>query len=528
MAIAENPFREGLETERLPAPCVFVIFGASGDLTRKKLVPALYNLAVSRLLPPGLSILGFALPEMSEEAFRASMKDAVATFSRRKPLDEAVWGDFVSRLYYESGRFEDPASFDRVKARLEELDRTNGTAGNRVYYLAIPPSLFRLVNDNLANAGLVADPVDTAKHTRIVVEKPFGRDTASGDALNADLHRVFDEQQIFRIDHYLGKETVQNLAALRFGNTIFEPIWNRNHIDHLQITVAEDIGVEQRGKFYEEAGAIRDIVQNHLMQLLTVTAMEPPVSFTADEVRDEKVKVLRALKPLHGTDVARFVIRGQYGPGNFAGHAVTGYRQEANVSPESNVETFVAMRLEVDNWRFAGVPIYVRAGKRLTKRVTEISVHFKHVPHAVLGYARTSPSGGGAARLGRPDPVHVDPDVLAIRIQPDEGIGLRFAAKVPGPSMTLRPVTMDFRYGTVFGGSGPEAYERLILDAMLGDPTLFARADEVHAAWQFVTPILEAWAEAPPSAFPNYAAGTWGPDEAFGLIERDGRSWRRL
>jgi glucose-6-phosphate 1-dehydrogenase len=528
MTNAANPFRAGLESERIPTPCVFVIFGASGDLTRKKLIPALYNLAVSRLLPPGLSILGVALPEMSEEQFRASMRDAVATFSRRKPIDDAVWSDFASRLYYQWGQFEDPATFDRLRGRLEDLDRTNGTGGNRVYYLAIPPSAFRVVNDNLAKAGLVADPTDAAKHTRIVVEKPFGRDLASGDALNAELHRVFAENQIFRIDHYLGKETVQNLAALRFGNTIFEPIWNRNHVDHIQITVAEDIGVEQRGKFYEEAGAIRDIVQNHLMQLLTVTCMEPPVSFSADEVRDEKVKVLRALKPLRGHDVAQFVVRGQYGPGNFAGHAVPGYRQEASVSPASNVDTFVAMRLEVDNWRFAGVPIFVRAGKRLSKRVTEISVHFQSVPHAVLGQARMSAEAARNSQPGAADPVHVDPDVLAIRIQPDEGIGLRFAAKVPGPSMTLRPVTMDFRYGTVFGGSGPEAYERLILDAMLGDPTLFARADEVNAAWRFVSPILDAWASGPAPGLPNYAAGTWGPEEANTLIEREGRSWRRL
>jgi glucose-6-phosphate 1-dehydrogenase len=529
MTHGDNPFRAGLETERTPAPCVFVIFGASGDLTRRKLMPALYNLAVSRLLPPGQSILGIALPEMSDDAFRASMKDAVATFSRRKPIDEAVWGDFASRLYYQSGRFEDPANFERLRVRLEELDRSNGTSGNRIYYLAIPPSTFPVVNENLAKAGLIADATNRAVYTRIVVEKPFGRDLASGQALNAELHRVFDEEQIFRIDHYLGKETVQNLAALRFGNTIFEPLWNRNHVDHIQITVAEDIGVEQRGKFYEEAGAIRDIVQNHVMQLLTVTAMEPPVSFTADEVRDEKVKVLRALKPLAGAEVARSVVRGQYGPGNFAGHAVPGYRQEPNVSAESNIETFVAMRLEVDNWRFAGVPFFVRAGKRLTKRVTEISVHFKNVPHAVLGQARMSADPAGApSRAAVADPVHVDPDVLAIRIQPDEGIGLRFAAKVPGPSMMLRPVTMDFRYGTVFGGSGPEAYERLILDAMLGDPTLFARADEVDAAWRFITPILHAWANSPPSGFPNYAAGTWGPAEANELVEREGRVWRRL
>jgi glucose-6-phosphate 1-dehydrogenase len=507
----ENPFRVGLETERTPAPCVFVVFGASGDLTRRKLLPALYNLAVSRLLPPGMSIVGVALTEMSEEGFRKSMREGVAEFSRRKPIDEAVWSDFASRLHYVAGKFEDGATFAKLKQKLEELDRANGTRENRIYYLAVPPSAFRTINDNLATAGLVHLPDDPSKYSRIIIEKPFGRDLASGDALNADLHRVFAERQIFRIDHYLGKETVQNLVALRFGNAIFEPLWNRNHIDHVQVTVAEDIGVEGRGKFYEEAGTTRDIVQNHLLQLLMVMAMEPPVAFTADEVRDEKVKVLRALKPIRGEDVARLTVRGQYGPGNFAGKPVPGYREEPNVSPTSVVETFVAMRIEVDNWRFAGVPIYVRAGKRLTKRVTEISVHFKQVPHVLLSQAGP-----------------VEPDVLAIRIQPDEGIGLRFVAKVPGPTMTLRPVTMDFRYGSTFGGSGPEAYERLILDAMLGDPTLFARSDEVSAAWKFITPILEAWAKEPAPEFPSYAAGTWGPAAATQLIERDGRSWRRL
>jgi glucose-6-phosphate 1-dehydrogenase len=508
---SENPFRVGLETERAPAPCVFVIFGASGDLTRRKLLPALYNLAVSRLVPAGMSIVGFALTELSEDDFRKNMHDAVAEFSRRKPIDETVWSDFASRLHYVSGKFEDQSNFGKLREKLEELDRTNGTRGNRIYYLAVPPSAFCMVNDNLAKAGLVHDPDDASKYSRIIIEKPFGRDLASGDALNADLHRVFHERQIFRIDHYLGKETVQNLVAMRFGNAIFEPIWNRNHIDHVQITVAEDIGVEGRGKFYEEAGTTRDIVQNHLLQLLMVMAMEPPVAFNADEVRDEKVKVLRSLKPIRGEDVAKLTVRGQYGPGNFAGKPVPGYRQEPNVSATSVIETFVAMRIEIDNWRFAGVPIYIRAGKRLTKRVTEISVHFKEVPHALL--AQQGP---------------VDPDVLAIRIQPDEGIGLRFVAKVPGPTMTLRPVTMDFRYGSTFGGSGPEAYERLILDAMLGDPTLFARTDEVNAAWRFITPILDAWSKAPPPQLPGYPSGTWGPAAATDLIERDGRSWRRL
>jgi glucose-6-phosphate 1-dehydrogenase len=513
----DNPFRVGLETERIPDPCVFVIFGASGDLTRRKLIPALYNLALSRLLPPGLSIVGFALTESTEDEFRRAMRDAVGSFSRRKPIDEAVWGDFVSRLHYVSGRFEDPVAYHRLNEKLEHLDKTNGTRGNRIYYLAIPPSVFRIVNDNLAVAGMVHE--EGGRYVRVIIEKPFGRDLASAEALNADLHRVLAEKQVFRIDHYLGKETVQNIVALRFGNTIFEPMWNRNHVDHVQITAAEDIGVEGRGKFYEEAGASRDIVQNHLLQLLMVTAMEPPVAFTADEVRDEKVKVLRALKPIRGEDVKRLTVRGQYGPGNFAGQPAPGYRQEPNVSEKSVVETFVAMHLEIDNWRFAGVPIYVRAGKRLAKRCTEISVHFKNVPHALLTQGASGPGADGS---------RIEPDVLAIRIQPDEGITLRFAAKVPGPSMMLRPVTMDFRYGSTFGGSGPEAYERLILDAMLGDPTLFARADEVSAAWRFMTPILEEWERERLSELPVYPAGTWGPPSAFELIERDGRAWRRL
>jgi glucose-6-phosphate 1-dehydrogenase len=488
-----------------------VIFGGTGDLARRKLFPALYNLAISRLLPPGLSIVSFATSPRSDQDLRNMMHEAVAQFSRRKPIDETVWADFASRMHYISGKFEDPANFARLRDKLSELDRTNGTAGNRVYYLAIPPSQFSVVNDNLAKAGLVADPGDRSMYTRIIIEKPFGRDLPSSDALNADLHRVFDETQIFRIDHYLGKETVQNIVALRFGNAIFEPLWNRNHVAHMEITVAEDIGVEGRGKFYEEAGAMRDIVQNHLLQLLMVTLMEPPVAFNGDEVRDEKVKVLRALKPLTGEDIDRYVVRAQYGPGNFAGRPVCGYRQEPNVSPTSIVETFVALRMEVDNWRFAGVPIFARAGKRLTKRVTEISIHFKQVPHLLLAQ-------GGP----------VEPDVLAIRIQPDEGIALRFVAKVPGQSMTLRPVTMDFRYGATFGGSGPEAYERLILDAMLGDPTLFARADEVSAAWRFVTPILDRWAKSGARDLPTYAAGTWGPRESVELVEREGASWRRL
>lgn len=507
----DNPLREGLTTERAPSPCVFVIFGASGDLTRRKLVPALYNLAVSRLLPAGMSIVGFAITDVTSEQFRTNMKADSSQFSRRRPLDEAIWNDFASRLYYVSGSFEDPANFIKLRDKLDELDRTNGTRQNRIFYLAIPPSLFSMVGGNLAKAGLVADPADDKRFTRIIVEKPFGRDLSSGEALNAELHKYFAESQIYRIDHYLGKETVQNLMAFRFGNEIFEPLWNHHHVDHMQITVAEDIGVEGRGKFYEEAGTTRDIVQNHLLQLLMVTAMEAPTAFEADAVRDEKVKVLKALRPIVGKQAQKLTARGQYGAGNFAGTPVPAYRDEPNVSKTSSIETFVSMKLEIDNWRWAGVPIYIRAGKRLTKRTTEISVHFKRVPHAML-----TPKGP------------IEADALALKIQPDDGISLRFIAKVPGPTMTLRPVNMDFRYGTTFGDSSPEAYERLILDCMIGDPTLFARSDEVTAAWKFITPIHQAWAAAPPPAFPNYAAGTWGPPEAIELMERDGRHWRRL
>ncbi len=506
-----NPLRVGLETERVAPPCAFVIFGASGDLTRRKLIPALYNLNVSRLLPASFSMIGFANTESTTEQFRANMHAGTAQFSRRKPVADATWLDFASRLHYVTGTFEDPAAYGRLREKLEELDQTAGTRGNRIYYLAIPPSLFPMAIENLAKAGLVSDPNDRSRFTRIIVEKPFGRDLASGDALNQQLHKGFAESQIFRIDHYLGKETVQNLLAFRFGNEIFEPLWNRNHIDHVQISVAEDIGVEGRGKFYEEAGTTRDIVQNHLLQLLMVMAMEPPAAFEADAVRDEKVKVLRALRPIVGESVAKLTVRGQYAHGSFAGKPVVGYREEPNVSPHSMIETYVAMKLEVDNWRWAGVPIYIRAGKRLTKRSTEISIHFKRVPHSLL-----SPK----------EPI--TPDVLALRIQPDDGISLRFMAKVPGPSMILRPVNMDFHYGTTFAESSPEAYERLNLDCMLGDPTLFARADEVSAAWRFITPVIEAWQHGDQPTFPNYHAGTWGPDDAARLIEKDGRAWRRL
>jgi glucose-6-phosphate 1-dehydrogenase len=501
-----NPLREGLTTERIPSPCAVVIFGASGDLTKRKLIPALYNLAVSRLLPPGASIVGFARSGKSDEQFRNEQKENVAKFSRRKPLDEPVWNDFASGLFYCQANYDDPAGYQKLKAMLERLDKERGTRGNRLFYLSVPPSEFGTIVGQLKGTGLINDD-DKHGFTRLVIEKPFGVDLETGDALDRTILGAFKESQVFRIDHYLGKETVQNLLVFRFANSIFEPLWSRAHVDHVQITVAEDIGVEGRGSFYEEAGALRDVVQNHLLQVLSLVAMEAPVAFDADAVRDEKVKVVRALRPLD--DVRKQSVRGQYGKGTFAGQPAPAYREEPSVNATSKTETYVAIKAMVDNWRWGGVPFYLRAGKRLNKRVTEVSLHFKNVPHALF-------VGAGA----------IEPDVLSIRIQPDEGIALKFMSKVPGPVMTLRPVTMDFRYGTAFGDAGPEAYERLILESMLGDATLFARSDEVRAAWQWVMPLLQQW---PSHGDPEiYPAGSWGPAGADALLHADGRHWRRL
>jgi glucose-6-phosphate 1-dehydrogenase len=506
-----NPLREGLATERIPAPTAVVIFGASGDLTKRKLLPALYNLAVSRLLPPGASVVGFARRAKTDEEFRSEQRESVSKFSRRKPLDEPVWNDFAAGLFYCQANYDDPAGYQKLKALLDRLDRERGTRGNRLFYLSVPPSEFETIVTQLKGAGLIGNVAEEQQRgfTRLVIEKPFGTDLQSGDALDRTILRAFDERQVFRIDHYLGKETVQNLLVFRFANSIFEPLWSREHIEQVQITVAEEIGVEGRGSFYEEAGAMRDVVQNHLLQVLSLVAMEPPVAFDADAVRDEKTKVMRAVRPLLGQDVAKHTIRGQYARGTHAGNPVPGYREEESVSPTSRTETYVAIRAMVDNWRWGGVPFYLRAGKRLNKRVTEVSLHFKAVPHALF-------VGAGA----------VEPGVLSIRIQPDEGIALKFMSKVPGPVTTLRPVTMDFRYGTSFGDAGPEAYERLILESMLGDATLFARSDEVRAAWQYCTPILERWRElGDPEQYP---AGSWGPAGADAMLHADGRHWRRL
>jgi glucose-6-phosphate 1-dehydrogenase len=506
-----NPLREGMPAEQTVHPCVLVIFGASGDLTRRKLMPAVYNLARSRLLPGDFAVVGVA--RRSAPDFVDEMKRHVARFSRRKPLDETTWAELGRGISYVQGDFErEPATFDRLKAELDRVDRERGTQGSRVFYLSVGPGMMISIVRGLREHGLVAPPSDAegAAFQRVVIEKPFGEDLESARALNHELLAHLDERQIYRIDHYLGKETVQNLMVLRFGNTIFEPLWSRQHVDHVQITVAEEIGVEGRVKLYEAMGTARDIVQNHALQVLSVTAMEPPSSWDADAVRDEKVKVLHTLRPIRGAEVLTQTVRGQYAAGTVRGDRVPGYREEPEVAPASMTETYVAMRLQLDSWRWGGVPFYLRAGKRLAKRITEVALHFKRLPHGLF-----------RGMQGATD----EPNTLVMRIQPDEGISLRFATKVPGPGIAVRDVAMDFRYGTEFGSSTPEAYERLILDAMRGDATLFTRADEVEAQWRFIDPVRHGWASEQAPLAP-YESGSWGPSEADALLGSS-YTWRR-
>ena len=509
-----NPLRRGLVDDRTSDPCAVVIFGASGDLTRRKLMPALYNLAWAHSLSGGFAVIGVARREKTDESFRAEMKQAVEAFSRRKPLDLAVWSDFEQGVSYVRGADNAPATYEALRAHLDSVDAQRGTGKNRLFYLAVPPSEFGPIVEGLRAARLVTPARDEGSGgswTRVVFEKPFGHDLAGARELNQAVASALDESQVYRIDHYLGKETVQNLLVFRFANSLFEPVWEREHVDHVQITVAEDLGVEGRGKFYEQTGVTRDIVENHLMQLLCLTAMEPPISLSADAVRDEKVKVLRSLRPIERSQVASHVVRGQYARGVVRGEDARGYREEPDVSPESRIETYMAMRVLVDNWRWSGVPFYVRAGKRLARRVTEIAVVFRDVPHTLF-----SARDGGST-----------PNVLSLRIQPDEGIALRFISKEPGQQTILRDVAMDFRYGNTFGSNTPEAYERLLLDAMRGDATLFTRRDEVEEQWAYIDRVLRVWAEpdTPPPA--PYAAGTWGPETADELLARDGRRWRK-
>ncbi len=508
----DNPLREGLRLERVPDPFAFVLFGATGDLAHRKVIPALYQLWRTHLLPHEFSLVAFGRRDYGDASFRKDIRASLDRYSRVLPIDEAAWRQFAGHVVYHRGDFDDDRAFERLGTRLEELEKTAGTRGNVLFYLATQSSAFAGIVAAIGRAGLDHE-VHTSGWRRIIVEKPFGRDVESAVRLNREVGKVFRERQVYRIDHYLGKETVRNLLVFRFGNGIFEPIWNRRYVDHVQITVAESIGVEGRGSFYEETGAARDILQNHLLQLLTLVAMEPPVSFTADALRNEKVKVLRAISVIASTEqAARDVVRGQYGRGWVEGEEVPGYREEPEVDPESETETFVAAKLEVDDWRWGGVPFYLRTGKRLPKRATEIAIQFKAVPHRLFADTTADP----------------EPNLLAVRVQPDEGILLRFSSKVPGLGLDIRPVNMDFTYGSAFSVDSPDAYETLILDALLGDQSLFTRADEVEEAWSIVTPILDAWTEMPAPDFPDYAAGTWGPGAAERLIARDGRAWRRI
>jgi glucose-6-phosphate 1-dehydrogenase len=499
-AAEDNPLLEGLRLRRSPDPCAIVIFGASGDLTRRKIFPALHSLAVRRLLPERFGIVGVARTEQTTKEWVAEMKKAVKEYGRDE-LRADVWNDLAAGMRYVSTDFADDRGEDRVLEALRDLDDRRGTGGNRIYYLAVPPAAFETIVNELGERR------SSEGWTRLIVEKPFGHDQESARRLNQILLAHFSESEIFRIDHYLGKETVQNMLALRFANGIFEPIWNRQFIDHIQITVAESIGIEGRSAFYEQAGAIRDIFQNHLLQLVALTAMEPPIDFTADSVRNEKVKVLRSLH----TPGPKSVVRGQYGRGFIEGEEVPGYREEDGVESDSNTETFVAAKLYVDNWRWADTPFYVRAGKRLPRRETTIAIQFQRAPHPP--FAEIAGEG-------------LRPNVLLIHVQPDEGVSLAIGAKVPGAGMSIRTVHMDFLYGGAFRTGLPEAYERLILDAMLGDATLFTRADEVDEQWALVDSVVAAWKRDRPN-FPNYPAGTWGPAAADSLIQRDGRSWRR-
>jgi len=491
------------------SPCIMVIFGASGDLTKRKLIPALYNLAKEKYLPEQFAVVGVARSQMTDEQFRdkltADMKELYP-----KEFDADSWGEFAKRLNYFGGDVKDAAVYAGLKDALARIDNQQKTSGNYFYYLAVSPDLFGPIVQQLSNAGLTNE--DEHHWRRIIIEKPFGHDLESARALNRELRQLLHEHQIYRIDHYLGKETVQNLLVFRFGNGIFEPVWNRNYIDHVQITAGESIGVEQRGSYYDHAGALRDMVPNHILQLITLTAMEPPVSFAADAVRNEQAKIVHAIQPLSPEDVLTCAVRGQYGPGNVDGAKVPGYRTEPDVAADSNTETFVALKLSVESWRWNNVPFYLRTGKRLADRTTEIVIQFKRAPFMLF---RKTP----VEQLTR--------NRLIVHVQPDEGISLRFGAKVPGPVVSMEAVNMEFRYTDYFGTSSSTGYERLLYDCMIGDATLFQRTDMVEAGWCVVQPIIDVWQALPPRKFPNYASGSWGPADADELIERDGRQWHQ-
>jgi glucose-6-phosphate 1-dehydrogenase len=493
-------------------PCVFVVFGASGDLTGRKLIPGLYNLSCQELLPPRFSVVGFAITPLDTQGFRERMRERVKHSPDVLAFRDRLWDEFAPALHYLSSDFEDPEGYQQLAGRLAELDAEHGSNGNRLFYLATPPSCYGSIVHNLAAQGLVHSGGDSGGWTRVIVEKPFGVDLDSARRLNAVIHQVFEEDRIYRIDHYLGKETVQNLLAFRFANSIIEPIWNRNYVDHVQITAAETLGVEHRGAYYEEAGCLRDMFQNHLLQLLALIAMEPPLRYDRRSVRDRKMDVLRAIIPIRPEKVDQVAVRGQYGPGQVEGVALPSYRAERGVAPDSDTETFAALKLMVDNWRWAGVPFYLRSGKRLARKLTMVSIEFKHVPHLFF-----------------PETAHdqIEPNVLTIRLQPDEGISLKLGAKAPGPEMHVRQMQMDFSYADAFGEFPATAYETLLLDALQGDPTLFNRNDAVELSWQILEPVLETWQASHAAApFPNYVAGGWGPTAADALLAHDWRKWR--
>jgi glucose-6-phosphate 1-dehydrogenase len=506
--VAINPLVEGLSEYRAADPAIMVIFGATGDLSGRKLLPALYNLARNRMLPAGFTLLGVAIDDLDDERFRKLAREHVTAHSRTQPVDTDVLDAFLQDVHYLPVDFGQADGFVRLRERLAELDLARHTGGNVVFYCATPPPTYPGIAEQLKVAGLNRGGDG---YRRIIVEKPFGFDLRSARHLNRVLRRSFPEDALYRIDHYLGKETVQNILAFRFANSIFEPVWNCQHVDHVQITVAEPIGVEQRGAYYDRAGALRDIVQNHMLQLLTLVAMEPPIALEAGSTRDEKVKVLRAIPPLTPEEVTVQTVRGQYTEGWVMAEKVPGYGEEPNVAPDSQTETFAALRCQVDNWRWAGTPFYVRTGKRLPKQVTEIRIQFRRPPHLTFGRAATR---------------ELEPNAITLRIQPEEGISLRFGAKVPTAGVVIRSVNMDFLYASSFLVDAPDAYERLLLDCMLGDPTLFTRADEVEAAWALMDGIEAGWRQGEPPLEP-YPAGTWGPAGAERLLARDGRAWHR-
>jgi glucose-6-phosphate 1-dehydrogenase len=504
-----NPFQDPLRFERRVPPCAIVIFGANGDLTKRKLLPALYRLAYERRIPQSFAVIGNSRTHMPDEEFRRKMKESVQAFIEDSPFDESVWRSFEESLYYVAGDLKDPKCYDAIHQKLREINRDHQTNDNVLYYLSTQPSYYATVVERLGAAGMH----DGKGWRRIVVEKPFGHDLASARELSNRIHEVFPEKEVYRIDHYLGKETVQNILAFRFGNGIFEPLWNRRYVNNVQITAAESIGVEGRGAYYQEAGALRDMIQNHLLQVMATVSMEPPSFFDADNVRDERAKLLRAVRVMKRDEVPLYAVAGQYGPAKVGGQDLPGFRQEEGVDPNAQTDTYAAVTFFVDNWRWAGVPFYIRSGKRLPKRVTDIAIQYNAPPLAMFQQE---------TRLGPRSP---RPNLMVLRIQPEEGISVRFLSKSPGSGMRVRPVSMDFNYGSSFGERTPTAYETLLVDAMAGDPTLYTRQDMVEASWQAVEPILNVWQNTK-FGFPNYEAGSWGPKASDDMLMRQGHTWR--